>query len=212
MPGLGGASRPSSWAVPTPGARAPAVPGADNTAILGKQSEWSANSPPRYEVANFSTHQLFVNAHYALGRGSNWTPYVGAGVGFARVATDYSGMYLRRTVAEGYVTATGGDPAQPAEWQLAAAGSVSIIDIEITDYALGYQFFAGIDRLLTERSAIFAMARWSGFADVSSNDVWATVRSHAPVQADGVTPFTTKQTLEDLGGATVTVGLRYTFP
>ena len=56
------------------------------------------------------------------------------------------------------------------------------------------------------------MARWSAFADVESSDVWTTVRSHAPVQADGVTPFTTEQTLEDLGGATVTVGLRYTLP
>ena len=194
------------------GASAPAIPGADNTAILGKQSEWSAHSPPRYEVDNFSTHQLFVNAHYVLARGSNWKPYVGAGIGFARVATDYSGRYLRRTVAEGYVAATGGDPAQPADWQLAAAGSVSVLDIEITEYALGYQFFAGVDRTLSERTALFAMARWSAFADVESDDVWTTVRSHAPMQADGVTPFTTEQTLEGLGGTTATVGLRYTFP
>lgn len=194
------------------GASAPAIPGADNTAILGKQSEWSAHSPPRYEVDNFSTYQLFVNAHYLLARASKWTPYVGAGVGVARIAADYTGTYLRRTVAEGYVAATGGDPAQPADWQLAAAGSVSILDIEVTEYALGYQFFAGVDHALTERTALFAMARWSAFADVESDDVWTTIRSHAPMQADGVTPFTTEQTLEDLGGATVTVGFRYTFP
>ncbi len=43
------------------------------------------------------------------------------------------------------------------------------------------------------------------------DEVWTVVRSHAPVQADGSTPFQTEQTIDDLGGWAVTAGLRYAF-
>ena len=43
-----------------------------------------------------------------------------------------------------------------------------------------------------------------------SNDVWTTIRSHAPVQVDGVTPYRTDQTFDDLGGFAAMIGLRYT--
>lgn len=193
------------------GQTVPAIAGTDNQALLGKQSEWSAHSSPQYRVTDFNVTQLFVNAHYAFPTSSAWSPVVGFGIGLARVAADYTGSYLRRTVAEGYVAAAGGDPAQPAEWQLAAAGSLSLVDVDVNDQALGYQLFAGLDRALSERATLFVMARWSGFREVSRNDLWTTVRSHAPTQADGVTPFRTDQTIEGIGGFAATVGLRHAF-
>lgn len=190
----------------------PAIPAAGNQALLGKESEWSAHSPPYYRISDFKVRQLFVNALYAFDAfapASSWSPYVGLGVGMAGVAANYRASYQRSTVAEGYVAAAGGDPAQPTEWQLAAAGSISTLDTDLDERAVGYQIFAGLDRDLSDKATLFVMARWSTFGEVDSNDVWTTVRSHAPVQADGVTPFRTDQTLEDIGGIAVTVGLRY---
>lgn len=193
------------------GAAVPAINVADNPALVSKVSEWSTDSPPRYRVSDFSIHQLFVNAHFGFASGTNWRPYVGAGIGFARVAMDYSGSYLRRTVAEGYVAAAGGDPAQAAEWQLAAAGTFSLLEVEVNDWAFGYQFLAGIERVLGERATLFAAARWTRLAELDSDDLWTTVRSHAPVQADGSTPFRTDQTFDEIGSFAVTGGLRYAF-
>ena len=51
----------------------------------------------------------------------------------------------------------------------------------------------------------------SGIDDASDEDVWDTIRSHRPVQADGVTPFTGIQDLRDIGGFAATVGIRYEF-
>lgn len=192
-------------------ASVPAVASTGNVALHGKQSEWSPHTPPAYRISDFRSHQLFVNVHYVLAAMHAWTPYVGAGAGFARVSANYSGSYLRRTIAEGYVQATGGDPAQPADWQLAGSGSVSALEVEVDDTLLGYQLFIGIDRALSEHATFFAMVRWSGFEEANSNDLWTTVRSHTPVHADGVTPFRTDQAFDGIGGFAATVGLRYSF-
>lgn len=189
----------------------PAIATAGNQALLSKESEWSVHSPPHYGVSGFKVRQSFVNAHYTFAPASSWSPYVGLGVGLANVAANYRGSYLRRTVAEGYVAAAGGDPDQPAEWQLAAAGTISSLDADVDHRTLGYQVFAGVDRALSERAALFAMGRWSGFAELDSNDLWTTIRSHAPVQADGATPYRTDQTFDEIGGFAATVGMRYGF-
>ena len=193
------------------GESVPAIASADNAALQGKDSEWSAHSPPHYRLSDFTAQQLFVNLHYTLAMPSAWRPYVGVGVGFARIAANYSGSYLRRTVEEGYVAAAGGDPANPEEWQLGAAGTLSSLHVDVDDVVFGYQVLAGLDRSLSERTDLFIAARWSAYDDVSSTDIWTTIRSHAPVQADGTTPFETDQTFDDLGGFAATVGLRYAF-
>lgn len=190
-----------------PGESLPAIASVDNAALLSKQGEWSAHMPPRYTVAGFDVNQLFVNAFYTLSESQNAAPYVGLGVGYARVTADYSARYVRRTIGEGYVA----NPAAASEWQRAAAGTVSALDVEVGEQTVGYQVFAGIDHALTKQATLFVMARWSQFGTLESNDVWTSVRSHAPVQADGETLFRTDNTLDDISGYAVTVGLRHNF-
>ena len=189
----------------------PAIADASNPALLGKASEWSASSPPVYRISDFRVRRLFVNALYTFGAGTRWRPYIGVGAGFARVQTAYSGSYVRSTVADGYIEAVGGDPMQPEEWQVAAAGTLSLLDTEVHDNVFGYQMIAGIERELREGTFAYVSLRWSALGDAGASDTWATVRSHAPVQADGVTPFRTKQALDDIGGWITMIGLRYSF-
>ena len=192
------------------GKTAPGLPG-DNQALLTKQSEWSPHSPPYYRISNFSANQLFLNAHYVFSLESAWSPFLGLGVGFARLKADLEGSYLRRTLAEGYIEGAGGDPAQPAEWQLAAAGTQSTLNARVKDDVFGYQVLGGLERALGDRASAFVMARWTSFDKAAKSDVWTVIRSHAPVQADGSTPFATEQTIDDLGGWAITLGLRYAF-
>ena len=189
----------------------PGIPPAGNVALEGKNSEWSDYSPPYYRISDFRSRQLFVNAYYAFGNGSAWTPFVGLGAGIARIDAAYEGSYLRRTLADGYVAAAGGDPLQPEEWHIAAAGTESRLDTKLSDEVFGYRIAAGVERQLADRTRAFFMLRWSRFGDMSQSAVWSTVRSHAPVQADGVTPFKSEQAVESIGGLTATAGIRYSF-
>ena len=189
----------------------PAIADSGNVALQDKNSEWSADAPPYYRISNFKSRQLFVNAYYAFDTESAWRPFVGLGVGVARFDTAFAASYLRRTVADGYVTAVGGNPLQPEEWQIAAAGTTSSLDTELSDEVFGYRIAAGLERDLADKARAFVMLRWSAFGDMRESAVWSTIRSHAPVQADGVTPFTSEQALENIGGLTATVGIRYGF-
>lgn len=183
----------------------------DNPALQGKATEWSPDDPPYQQVSDFRSSQLFLNVFYDFGIDSAWSPYVGVGAGLARVQSHYRASFVRRTLADGYVEAVGGDPGQPADWQVAAAGSSSVLNTSVSDEVFGYQVIAGVERGLTDRTSLFLTLRWSDIDDASDEDVWDTIRSHRPVQADGVTPFTGIQDLTDIGGLSATVGLRYEF-
>ncbi len=183
----------------------------DNPALEGKASEWSSDNPPYHRISDFRAQQLFLNVYYDFVLNSFWTPYIGAGVGLARVRTNYTVSFQRRTLADGYVAAAGGNPDQPEEWQLAAAGTLSLLDTKLGEETFGYQIVAGMERALSDRVSTFLTVRWTWFDDMSDKDVWDSIRSHRPVQADGITPFETDQALNGVGGFAATVGVRYSF-
>ena len=169
--------------------------------IGGKLPEVSEIDPPSEHVSDFSAHQFFINAYYDFLNSSRWTPYVGAGVGWARTSLDYQARFLRKTVAQGY----------PADKPQAAAGTLSLLDTELTDTLLGFQFLGGLDYALTEKVSIGMKARWASFQDLEGDTVWTLIRSHKPVRADGTTPFDSKLTFSDIQYWALTFGLKYAF-
>ena len=52
-------------------------------------------------------------------------------------------------------------------------------------------------------------ARWARFDDVTHDTTWNLIRSHAPVPADGVTPFDAHLEFGGIGYQAVTVSLKY---
>ncbi len=172
-----------------------------NAALQSKNPEVSEIDPPSERVSDFSAHQFFVNAYYDFLNASRWTPYVGAGVGWARTSLDYEARFLRKTVAQGY----------PADRPQAAAGTLSLLNSEFTDTLFGFQFLGGLDYALTEKVSIGMKARWASFQDLEGDTVWTLIRSHKPVLADGKTPFDSKLTFSDLQYWGLSVGLKYAF-
>ena len=209
--GAGSRRRRRFQAAPHEGETVPFVTPGDNPALQGKASEWSPDNPPYYRLSDFSVRSLFLNLYYGFGGNAAWTPYVGIGAGLGRVRTNYAASFQRRTLADGYVAAAGGDPERPQEWQLGAAGTSSVLDTQLREEVFGYQLVGGVERVLREGVTAFVTVRWTGFDDIAGEDVWATIRSHWPVQADGVTPFETEQALEGIGGLALSVGIRYGF-
>lgn len=183
--------------------------GTTSTAIEGKTSEWSTEQPPHEWIGDFSAHQVFANAYYDFLNDSNWTPYAGVGIGWAVTNLSYYAQFIRKPQAE-YLQLEF-DPDWPEAAKRAAAGTASIIDTTVGKNVFGVQALAGLDFALTEYTSIGVAYRWARFDDVDDDATWNTVRSHAPTQADGVTPFNTDLEFAGIGYQAVTVNLKYRF-
>lgn len=163
-----------------------------------KGSEWDENDPPSERVYDLGAHHLFLNAYYDLRNDSPFTPYIGGGVGIGSVEMHYSARFLRKEDL-------GMEP-----WQDAAEGTESSIDAELDKTSFGFQVVGGVDYALGDDFSVGAKVRWTRFSSFDRDDVSSTeIRGHEPVQADGVTPFTSDFEVDDVNNWIFTVGLKY---
>jgi opacity protein-like surface antigen len=181
-------------------------------AITGKETEWSPERPPWADISEFRGRQFFANVTYSVPTEGRLTPYVGVGGGLSRVAYRYYLGFARKSIAEGYLEVFGGSRAEPEaspDWQRAAAGTVSELATDVSETGLAFQLLAGVDYALTEQVSIGLKGRWMQTPDVSVNAQWTTIRSHAPVHADGVTPFISTLDFSRLGYWAVGATMKY---
>lgn len=183
--------------------------GASSAALEGKTSEWVRDHPPDEWIGDYAAQQVFANAYYDFRNASNWTPYVGAGIGMAATELSYYAQFIRKPDAEYLLVEF--DPDWPAAAKRAAAGTASIIDTKAAATVFGYQVLAGVDYALSPRTSIGLTARWARFDDVTHDATWKLIRSHAPIEADGVTPADAGLEFGGMGYRAVTVSLKYHF-
>lgn len=182
------------------------------TAITDKDTEWSALLPPWGDLSEFRGRQLFVNAYYRILSGSRFAPYLGVGGGYSRIDYRFYAGFLRKSVADGYLEVFGGSKQNPEaspEWQRRAAGTLSQLDAKISEIGIGFQLLGGVDLRLSERVSFDLKARWVRLPEVSVDQQWLTIRSHAPVHSDGTTPFVSHLNFSKLGYLGLTAGLKY---
>ena len=173
---------------------------AGNTALSSKDSEWSPVDPPSEELSEFDASHLFLNAYRDFPTASDWTFFVGAGVGVAKVSTDYEARFTRKP------------DLGSEEWQQAASGTTSLLQAELSDAAFGAQVVGGVSRALDDRTSLDVNVRWTHTEGFTEQDrTWTLIRSHEPVQADGTTPFIADVEIDNMTNWAVTVGLRYRF-
>ena len=178
-----------------------------NQAVVSKAAEWSPVYPPTEVISNYHVHQFFANVYYDFANDSPWTPYVGAGAGLARTDLHYSRRLLRKTLAQGYQDVD--PPLTVADRPAGAAGTFSLLDTAVSGNSIGFQMLAGVDYAIGDRTSIELKANWARFGNLTQDVAWSVVRSHAPVRADGVTPFTGELMLDGLEYWAVTLGLKY---
>lgn len=184
-------------------------------AITGKDTEWSADRPPWGDISEFRARQLFANAFYALPTIGYLRPYIGVGGGLSRVDFRSSVGFQRKSITEGYLEVFGGsrtDPGASPDWQRAAAGTVSELSTDVSESGFGFQLLAGFDYPMGREVSLGLRGRWVRIPDASVDALWTTIRSHAPVHADGVTPFVSRLDFSSLGYWAVTVSVKYRLP
>ena len=187
----------------------PLIESSTNPAVVSKASEWSPVYPPTEGVSDYRAHQFFANVYYDFMNDSPWTPSVGTGVGMAHTTLHYSRRLLRKTIAQGYQDVD--PPLTVADRPTRAAGTVSLLDTPVTGTLLGVQVLAGVDYAVGEQTSIGLTAHWARFGELTEDVVWSIIRSHAPVRADGVAPFSGELTFDSVAYWAVTLGLKYHF-
>ncbi len=147
--------------------------------------------------------------YYDFTNGSRWTPFAGAGVGMARTDLRYSRRLVRKTLAQGYQDVD--PPLTVADRPAAAAGTLSLLEPDVSGTLPGFQVVGGVDYAVGERTSIGLGAHWARFGELTEDVVWSVVRSHEPVRADGTTPFSGEVTFGSFQYWAVTLGLKYRF-
>ncbi len=194
---------------PSPGSAESPVGGTTSTALPTGTSEWSTEQPPLEWIGEYTVHQAFANVYFDLLNGSRWTPFAGAGVGWAAAELSYYLRFIRKPEAE-YLQIEF-DPDWPDIAKRAAAGTVSILDTYASETVFGYQVLAGVDYALSGRTSVGVALRWTRFDDIEHEAVHNVLRSHAGVLADGVTPFDNELGFSGIGYQGLTVNLKYHF-
>lgn len=170
---------------------------------------------PQHEVSRLNSQQLFLNAFYSFRTGVAWKPFVGFGVGVARVRYRYrleGTEMLFQTPGFGSVPEpilVTDDPFFP---RLFDFSNRTVLDAESIDNVLGYQLMAGIDRELSDRTTAFASLRWSRFeASDVSNLATDRVGSVPALSLASSIITSTPRELDDIGGVSLVAGIRFSF-
>lgn len=187
----------------------PLVESTTNQAVVSKALEWSPVYPPAETISNYRAHQIFANVYYDFTNRSRWTPFAGAGAGLARTDLRYSRRLVRKTLAQGYQDVE--PPLTVADRPAAAAGTLSLLEPDVSGTLPGFQLVGGVDYAVGERTSIGVSAHWARFGELTEDVVWSVVRSHEAVRADSATPFSGKVAFDSFQYWAVTLGLKYRF-
>ena len=174
--------------------------------------EWSAVEQPQARLSGFSVTDLFVNVHLDFDSSSRFTPFFGVGGGVSSVILAFEGLWVRRTLANGFAPVGGVDPATdtviPA-WQTRAAGTADSMSLLLAESTLGTNLIGGVAFEANDRFRIALRGRYARYGDVRKSGEWDLVRSHAPVLADGRTPATFDLVLSDIVFYSVAISFVY---
>ena len=181
------------------------VAGGDE-ALTGKDAEWAV--APTETLSDVRAEEIFLNLYYDFENRTRWTPYVGAGMGLAQIEAYFAASFVRKPDPD--YLAIEFVPDWPEEAKRAAAGTVSLLNAEMSGWIPGFQVITGLDMNVGEL-LLGIKVRWGRFGELTTSAEYDLVRSHAPVQADGVTPFGVDVGLGGLGYREVALVIKYYF-
>ena len=142
----------------------PLIESTANQAVVSKALEWSPVSPPTESISNYRAHQVFANFYYDFPNDSRWTPFLGAGAGLARTDLRYTRRLIRKTLDQGYQDVE--PPLTLADRPAAAAGTVSLLQPDLSGMLPGFQILGGLDYAVGERTSIGLNAHWARFGEL----------------------------------------------
>ena len=131
-------------------------------------------------VDDVLSHNFFANLYYDYRSDSRFTPYVGVGLGFARVSLDFYNRWGRNPDPDAISTFddTSGTDEQKDMLHRRLAGTTTIGRAKLSDTLFGYQVLAGVDYQVSEPVSIGLKFRWADFGEFEDGREWDQLRTH----------------------------------
>lgn len=176
---------------------------------IGPDAVLLAKADQEIEVADGGVddvlaHNGFLNLYYDFARGSRLTPYVGVGVGAARVSLDYFSRWTRNDNPDEIDTFV--DPLLKAR----LSGTTSIGRAKLSDTLTGFQALAGVDYRVSDAFSLGIKVRWTSLGEFEDGDEWLQLRSHeSSIGRDFRVRYVT--TTSDLASLGVGISMKYGF-
>ena len=182
-------------------------------------------------VDDVLSHNFFANLYYDYRSESKFTPYVGVGVGFARVNLDYYQNWRRNQNAQAITTFHDNpdfdqddyDPDDPSselpcvskvcrDRNLGLAGTTTLGRAKLSDTMFGYQVIAGVDYQISDPVTIGLKFRWADFGEFESEPRdWDQLRSHDSAIRPGGERIQYKVVTDDIQFWGVSLNMKYQF-
>ena len=175
-----------------------------NDLLTGKENEFIYQNE---KFENITSHDLFMNAYVDLLAGSEFTPYIGFGVGWRRMELDYTGVFIRNTSA-----VFEGNPQ--LQDRRNAAGTLSRTEKKLDDDLFGYQLIVGGDYAVDDHLTVGAKFRYMRFDEFDGGYQPSDfLRSHdSIVRVNGVDrPVVNRVETEKIDNWVVSLNLKYAF-
>ena len=135
-------------------------------------------------VDNLISHNVFANLYYDYRSDSKFTPYVGVGLGLARVSVDYRTRWHRNPNGDEINVIK--PPHGDVELNQRLAGLLSNDEATMTDTLFGYQALAGVDYQVSEPLTIGLKFRYAMFGEFEDNSEYTRLRGHASVAGNSL--------------------------
>ena len=136
-------------------------------------------------VDDVLSHNFFANLYYDYRSDSKFTPYLGVGIGLARVSVAYRTRWQCSTDLEDIEVF---DPGQGEALNQELTGVLTYDRARMSDTLFGYQALAGVDYQVSEPFTIGLKFRYAMFGEFEDESDYTSLRGHDPVIGPGNPP------------------------
>lgn len=128
----------------------------------------------QHGLDSLSSHSIFANLYYDFMSDSQFTPYIGAGIGFSEIDYVFDAIFARNINS---VLFGSGAPDE-------AAATTTDANEELSDEVFGWQVVVGSDYAIDESWSVGVKFRYQQFDDPKDSAQWDRLRTHPSVVAE----------------------------
>ncbi len=167
-------------------------------------------------VDDVLSHNVFANMYYDFRSDSKFTPYLGIGVGFAKVSLAYRTLWHRTSDPENITVfdteGLSGDALATAQaLNREIAGTITTDRAKLSDPLLGYQAVAGLDYPVNDLVTLGLKFRWASFREFDGESAYDSLRDHASVAGNPPVPVTYYVKTRDIQFWGISLNMKYHF-
>ena len=160
-------------------------------------------------VDDVLSHNFFANLYYDYRSDSKFTPYLGVGIGLARVSVAYRTRWQCSTDLEDIEVF---DPGQGEALNQELVGVLTYDRARMSDTLFGYQALAGMDYQVSEPLTIGLKFRYAMFGEFEDQSDYTKLRGHDPLVGNPATqPATYYIRTNDIQFWGVSLNMKYQF-